>query len=290
MIPNEANSQFISDVPFTCINFNGFEVPYYSEEAVYQDVFFKQDILNTPYWFGNKSMYIFLKIKTSFYLNNLFLRISSTNGVNMYRDVDLTTIKVVGAWTYVYAIIPQIISDHNGTHYNVSIESHSDNDSRMIAPLRKILQSSFDKYLVLNFWNYSGDVLDFSFDTFNTLEPNNLGLNYVVEGGVDTGATKQVVYNETFRDQRYTAHTLTAHTGKTAVLTIGGNKGVPEYVAEYINNILCCDTIYLNGKRIVRSGDNVPEVKQIVKGYPFVTVSVEIEYVATEIDDFSIIN
>ena len=109
-------------------------------------------------------------------------------------------------------------------------------------------------------------------------------------GGIQTGATKCTVEREVFRDQRYIPKQLSANVVKTATLTIGGARGVPENVGEIINNILCCDTIYLNGKRIARSGDSVPEPVTIAKGYPYVNFSVDIEYINTNPDDVSTLN
>jgi hypothetical protein len=295
MIIIEANKANLSDVPFTNINFNGFDVPHFSEEAVYEDVFFKPDAAMS-YWFGtNAHTFVFLKLKTTFNQSIYFCVKDEVGNVIGIRNF-IHTIKTVGNWTYSYVKVPPLSALYEDKRYLAYIEKYTtEYVPIMVAPIRQLPLKDFDKYLVFNYWNYGGDILDFSFSTFNTLNrgsfgSGNNGLTYVIKGGIDTGASKVTAESESFRDQRFIPHMLTAHTGKTATLTIGDNRGVPEYVAEYINNILCCDTVYLNGQKIVRSGNSVPETKQIAKGYPFVTISVDIEYVATELDDFKVIN
>lgn len=111
---------------------------------------------------------------------------------------------------------------------NILIEySHKDNNS------------AFDNI----FWNGSTQY-KFHFRLVGGFKPSGVSLN---------------VDNEQFVNQKQEIVELYSVPYKTMEFYFGDNDGVPYYVAELINKILCLSHVNIDGKLFVREGNSVPE-------------------------------
>jgi len=290
MILLDSNIKNIGDVKFTCVPFGNYEIPFFAEHACIPDVVLSSE--NIHFRSSRERYYVFVKLHSSVIAGSMRISFYGKDGWPIGSSKALTVLSVAGGFTTYYASIP---------HYTESLANAiseirlANNFSNTLAksPIKLVPSKQWDKYLTFNYYNLSGDTLGFPFNQFKTMHQvdtgtQNMGLTYTVEGGVQIGATRYGVDETGFRDQRYNPHTLSANTNRLMTLTIGGAKGVPEYVGEMVNNILACDTVFLNGKRIARAEGSVPEPILIAKGYPYVNYSVDVEVIPTEPNVFNI--
>lgn len=289
MIPIKANKAAFADLPFSVARLSDYNVPYFAVPTPYNQLIpYVSNMVatNMPLYFGqqNKAYVLF---KTSI-ATALVCRIGDTD-LTISDEIALTHFKTVTSagvnWKYYYGEIN--LSNFGSTYTDMLYELKIYSGTSIVAkcPMRPICIGEEEKTLNFNFWNFNGNVAGFPFKDFDPTEAGTFGakgLTYFIDGGIHIGATKNAIDQTSFRDQRYNPNTLSANPRKTATITVGGNKGVPEYVGEEINNILCCDTIFLNGMRIVRSGDSVPEPNLIAKSYPFVNFTFDVEIIKTE--------
>jgi len=87
--------------------------------------------------------------------------------------------------------------------------------------------------------------------------------DFRVEGGFLYNEMQFKVSNNTFRDQGYNEHQLSALPYEITPLTAGTAKGVPIWVARKINLIFSLSFISVDGKMYVRSEGSEPEIVQI---------------------------
>ena len=286
MILLEENKPLITDLPFSCATFSGFEIPYFISPEEYHDVIIDNSSNINPFWWSIiRRPSVYVKIHGSLVPLGCVaqLNVVNSNGL-IVNTLPFTVFTLPNGWKCLWRhnipVLTHTISDK--FRFEISINGVV----LANAPVRQEYMQNMDKYLNFNFYNTSGDVAGFPFSYFGGLGSN--GITVSVEGGINIGNTRNLIEQETFRDQRFNTHTLAAHPRSTAILTIGSAKGVPEYVGELINSILCCDTVFLNGKRICRSQNSAPEPTNITKGYPFVNYTIEIEYVQTESNIYDI--
>lgn len=87
-----------------------------------------------------------------------------------------------------------------------------------------------------------------------------------VKGGFKPSGITMAVDNEQFVNQKQEIVELYSIPYTTKTLTIGDNNGVPYYIAEFINKILCLSDVRIDGERYVREGNSVPEKAETLGG------------------------
>lgn len=292
MIPDITNRRLISELPYTAININGFNIPYYSTPTCVTDLVFpniaSEIVAGTiipPYWYDAQSKYYPISMKFHVSLGVSAPRVI-INRVSQYGDVQEQISNRVASnlyndGTYYYSLINVLVPNPDDTNqiYEINLTNGSGTDAIVYSKswFKCADVTKFDKYLA---FNYTSSVRRNGFP-FNRLTLD-LGLWYVVEGGIKTGAYSYGVEQTTFRDQRYNPKILTSNARKYATLTIGGINGVPEYVGEYINNIFSCETVFVNGMQCVRSGDSTPTATPIGIDSPNVTLEIDVELIPND--------
>jgi len=296
MLIEDSLIPLIADVNFTSVPFGNYEIPFFAEAGCVPDTLLS-DI--APIWWRHSSQGYYVVIKAHIEIAfNLRLEIHNPLNGDLWVLGKLTLVKQEGNYK-IYArkiYLPSTLSQTLELRlYRSTMNPNNgtiNNDKILTArsPIRVEDTKNRDQYLTFNYDNADGDRLGFPFTDMRSkfFEVSSSGLMYTVAGGVQTGATEFATDQTFFRDQRYRPNTLSANNTKTLTLTIGSPKGVPEYVGEIINNILSCDTVFLNGKRITRAEGSVPEVIPIAKSYPYVNFSVDVEIIPTQTNVFNV--
>lgn len=87
--------------------------------------------------------------------------------------------------------------------------------------------------------------------------------DFRVHGGFKDSGWGFAVDNEQFTTDGGNIVQLYSQETTTKQLTIGEGDGVPIWLAEHTNRLLCCDYVYIDGERYARSGQAVPELQQV---------------------------
>lgn len=98
-----------------------------------------------------------------------------------------------------------------------------------------------------------------AFDNIFWIDEARQTFQFRVKGGFKPDAIELKVDNEQFVNQKQEIVELYALPYKTLGFTFGGSNGVPYYIAEFLNKILCLSHVSINGELYVREGDSVPE-------------------------------
>lgn len=98
-----------------------------------------------------------------------------------------------------------------------------------------------------------------AFDNVFWIGEERQTFRFRVKGGFKPETVEMHVDNEQFTNQKQEIVELYAMPYKTMDFVVGDNNGVPYYVAELINKILCLSNVSINGTLYVREGDSVPE-------------------------------
>lgn len=85
-----------------------------------------------------------------------------------------------------------------------------------------------------------------------------------VKGGFKPSGVTIEVDNEQFVNQKQEIVELYAIPYTTRTFSIGDSVGVPYYVAELINKILCLSDVRIDGESYVREGDSKPEKSETI--------------------------
>lgn len=85
-----------------------------------------------------------------------------------------------------------------------------------------------------------------------------------VIGGFKPSGVSIEIDNEQFVNQKQEIVELYAIPYITKTFSIGNSNGVPYYVAELINKILCLSDVRINGESYVREGNSKPEVAEAI--------------------------
>jgi len=104
------------------------------------------------------------------------------------------------------------------------------------------------------------------FDNIFWLDSTQQVFRFRVKGGFKPSGVTLGVDNEQFVNQRQEIVELYSIPYTTKTLTIGDNNGVPYYIAEFINKILCLSDVRIDGERYVREGNAVPEKAETLGG------------------------
>ena len=78
-------------------------------------------------------------------------------------------------------------------------------------------------------------------------------------GGFKPDGVELKVENEQFMNQKQEIIEMYSLPYKTFDFVFGTSCGVPYYIAEFINKVLCLSHVSINGNLFVREGDSVPE-------------------------------
>ena len=112
------------------------------------------------------------------------------------------------------------------------------------------------------------------FDTF--FDPNHF-FDFRAEGCFLPSESSFPVDTEGFRDQRFVYRQLSAMPYRKDVLSVGGAFGVPNWVAEKLNNIFSLSFILVDDSKYARSEGAVPELTSIHADYPMFVYKIELE-------------
>ena len=104
------------------------------------------------------------------------------------------------------------------------------------------------------------------FDNIFWLDKTKQVFRFRVNGGFKPSGVTLGVDNEQFVNQKQEIVELYSIPYTTKTLTIGDNNGVPYYIAEFINKILCLSDVRIDGERYVREGNAVPEKAETLGG------------------------
>ena len=104
------------------------------------------------------------------------------------------------------------------------------------------------------------------FDNIFWLDSTQQVFRFRVKGGFKPSGVTLGVDNEQFVNQKQEIVELYSIPYTTKTLTIGDNNGVPYYIAEFINKILCLSDVRIDGERYVREGNAVPEKAETLGG------------------------
>ena len=287
MIVNNYYKTRIADIGFTSIPLCEDAHPYFADKAKEPYVMLSHNDIDKVYWRNYGQIYwVFLKVRTG--TGALTLQVYDATKQEALFTTGMYGIDVINPDAGWNMMAGELVIQ--APYNNLELRLYVGSSLVAFTPLAVHPNIRWNECLTFDYFNVKADMFGFPFGSIRGQTGMPGGFTFTAFGGIQIGATKCAVEREAFRDQRYTPKQLSANVVKTATLTVGSARGVPENVGEIINNILCCDTIYLNGKRIARSGDSVPEPVTIAKGYPYVNFSVDIEYINTNPDDVSTLN
>jgi hypothetical protein len=119
--------------------------------------------------------------------------------------------------------------------------------------------------------NASGILLEYTHKDNNSVFDNifwngntQLRFKFRVIGGFKPSGVSIEVDNEQFVNQKQEIVELYSIPYTTNTLYIGGCEGVPYYVAEHINKILCLSDVRIGGELYVREGNSKPEKTETI--------------------------
>ena len=90
--------------------------------------------------------------------------------------------------------------------------------------------------------------------------------DFRVPGGFKDSGWQFGVDNEQFTTQYQDVVELYASYYTEKQFTMGNSIGVPVWFGEMLNRLLCCNFVYVNGERFVRSSSSVPELQSLIEG------------------------
>lgn len=102
------------------------------------------------------------------------------------------------------------------------------------------------------------------FDNIFWNDEEQFTFKFRVIGGFKPSGVSIEIDNEQFVNQKQEIVELYAIPYITKTFSIGNSNGVPYYVAELINKILCLSDVRINGESYVREGNSKPEVAEAI--------------------------
>ncbi len=110
-----------------------------------------------------------------------------------------------------------------------------------------------------------------AFDNIFWIDNTRQVFHFRIVGGFKPDGIELQVDNEQFSNQKQELVELYSLPYKIMDFTFGDTNGVPYYIAEFINKILCLSYVNISGNLYVREGDSVPEkVETIGKKQRFI--------------------
>lgn len=98
-----------------------------------------------------------------------------------------------------------------------------------------------------------------AFDNIFWIDKSQQIFRFRITGGFKPDGVELKVENEQFVNQKQEIVEMYSLPYKTLDFVFGGSCGVPYYIAEFINKILCLSHVSIDGNLYVREGDSVPE-------------------------------
>ena len=98
-----------------------------------------------------------------------------------------------------------------------------------------------------------------------------------VEAGFKAGGYAPKVNNEQYRNQRQEIVELYAMPYESWTLTVGNASGVPYWMVQMLNRVLCLSDVQMDGKGFVRSESAVPELTQTMEDSQLFQATVVLE-------------
>lgn len=119
---------------------------------------------------------------------------------------------------------------------------------------------------------------DSNVTAFNTYFNNgNIKFQIRIPMGFKSTSYNERVVSETFRNQRQELRHLYAFPYETKTLIIGSGLGVPHWIAKLVNFIFCLSSVTVDGEKLIRSEDSVPERQGGIDGYPLHVYNITVE-------------
>ncbi len=119
--------------------------------------------------------------------------------------------------------------------------------------------------------NAGGILIEYSHKDNNSVFDNIFWMNdsqiifkMRIQGGFKPSGISLAVDNEQFVNQKQEIVELYSIPYSTRTLIIGGIEGVPYYIAEMINKILCLSSVKIGKDYYVREGNSVPELVETI--------------------------
>lgn len=109
-------------------------------------------------------------------------------------------------------------------------------------------------------------------------------LTFRVEGGFKSGGMQPRLEAETYRTQNQEIRHLYAHPYTVETLTIGDASGVPAYYADFLNKILCLDSVKIDGVPYARNDSATPTLTAVTEGYCRYWITQDLEKVRAGIE------
>lgn len=98
-----------------------------------------------------------------------------------------------------------------------------------------------------------------------------------IECGFKSNGLQPKISAETFRDQNQSLSYIYAHPYMVETLTFGTAEGLPAEYCELINDVFCCNDIFIDGRQIVRSEGATPQIQQLIEGTNRYVFTLDIE-------------
>ena len=98
-----------------------------------------------------------------------------------------------------------------------------------------------------------------AFDNIFWIDEVRQMFQFRIIGGFKPDGVELKVENEQFVNQKQEIIEMYSLPYKTFDFVFGTSCGVPYYIAEFINKVLCLSHVSINGNLFVREGDSVPE-------------------------------
>lgn len=106
-----------------------------------------------------------------------------------------------------------------------------------------------------------------------------------VECGFKSNGFQPKLEAEAYRDQFQEVHQTYSYPYLVETLTIGDACGVPNYYADWINDVLCLDYVEIDGQQIRRNDAVVPTLNAVMEGKKAYNVTVDVEVINSDLED-----
>jgi hypothetical protein len=193
-------------------------------------------------------------------------KITDEEGTN--KDVPVEILKTINEFN-ISEVVFNISAEGIYTFYLYNNTGNIFSSRFQVLPLEKLKNST-----VLLTYTHRRDEYD---TIFKNPDGTNKMFNFRIDGGLYPGDRVLKLDNETFRDQRYYLHEISAEAYETSVLTVGLSTGVPVWVGNRVNHIFNLSDIMIDSVPCVRSEKSTPELNRISNCYPLYVFKLDVE-------------
>ncbi|MDR1562255.1 MAG: hypothetical protein LBS54_04100 [Dysgonamonadaceae bacterium] len=235
---------------------------YFGKEETWQSPFDMKHFFCPRFAVGDE-----LRIQFSSRLGfSLQAKVIDEDGVD--TDVSVELLKTINEFNMCEAVFTAS-AEGRYTFYLYNNTGNSFSSKFQVLPLEKLKDNT-----VLLTYTHRRDEYDTIFKNPNG---TNKMFNFRVDGGLYPGDRVLNLDNETFRDQRFDLHEISAEAYETSVLTVGLSTGVPVWVGNRVNHIFNLSDIMIDSVPCVRSEKSTPELNRISNCYPLYVFKLEVE-------------